>query len=185
MEKIIAIDKSILVYLNNLGSQEADWLWLIITKQLNWAPFFILVFYLVIKKIGWKHFGVLILTLSFLTLVTDQFTNLVKESFERLRPCNDPSLEGLLREVKTSKSFSFFSGHASNSMASTVLIYLAIKKYYKWATVLFIFPLVFAYSRIYLGLHFPLDILTGYVFGATFGFIFYKIYLKLLVKFKL
>jgi undecaprenyl-diphosphatase len=64
-------------------------------------------------------------------------------------------------------------------MATTVFGFLIIKKYYKHSYLLFLFPLIFAYSRIYLGLHFPLDILTGYIFGATFGIIcfrFYKMY---------
>jgi undecaprenyl-diphosphatase len=64
-------------------------------------------------------------------------------------------------------------------MASTMFIFLIIRKFYKHTYLLFCFPLVFAYSRIYLGLHFPGDILTGYLFGATFGFVFYKLYLFL------
>ena len=178
LEKIIDFDKQAIVFLNNLGSETYDGLWLIITKQVYWTPFFLFIFYLLQKKIGWKKFGFYILFTAVLILICDQTVNLFKYGFERLRPINDEEINGLLRIVKTSKSFSFFSGHATNSMASTVLMFMILRKYYKHAYLLFLFPLIFAYSRIYLGLHFPTDILTGYVFGATMGFVCYKLYNK-------
>ncbi|WP_026711971.1 phosphatase PAP2 family protein [Flavobacterium filum] len=176
MEELIQLDKAIFLYLNNLGSARWDGLWLIITKQLYWTPIFLVIFYFIIKKIGWKQFGYVVLFLAVLILVTDQLTNLFKYSFERLRPCNDPILEGQMRAVLVRKSFSFFSGHASNSMATTTFIFLLFRKHCKYAFLLFLFPLVFAYSRIYLGLHFPSDILTGYLFGLFLGTFFYRLY---------
>ena len=182
LEKIIDFDKEAIVFLNNLGSETYDGLWLIITKQLNWTPFFLFIFYLLQKKIGWKKFGYYILFTAVLILICDQTVNLFKYGFERLRPVNDTEINGLLRIVKTSKSFSFFSGHATNSMASTVFMVMILRKYYKHAYLLFLFPLIFAYSRIYLGLHFPTDILTGYVFGATMGFGCYKLFEKFVIR---
>ncbi len=182
LEKIISLDKQLLVYLNNLGSETYDSLWLIITKQLYWSPLFLLIFYLLQKKIGWKKFGYYILFTAVLILICDQTVNLFKHGFERLRPINDEEIKGLLRIVKTSKSFSFFSGHATNSMASTVFAFMILRKYYKYSYLLFLFPLIFAYSRIYLGLHFPTDILTGYIFGATMGFVCYKLYSKFVIR---
>ena len=182
LEKIIHLDKELLVYLNGLGSERWDWLWLIITKQFNWAPIFLLVFYLLQKKIGWKKFGYYVLFTAVIILICDQTVNLFKYGFERLRPCNDEEIKGMIRLVKTSSSFSFFSGHATNSMASTVLTFMILKRYYKHAYLLFLFPLIFAYSRIYLGLHFPTDILTGYIFGAVAGFICYKLYAKYILR---
>jgi len=182
LEKIIDFDKEAIVFLNNLGSETYDGLWLIITKQLNWTPFFLFIFYLLQKKIGWKKFGYYILFTSVLILICDQTVNLFKHGFERLRPVNDTEINGLLRIVKTSKSFSFFSGHATNSMASTVFMFMILRKYYNHSYLLFLFPLIFAYSRIYLGLHFPTDILTGYVFGATMGFVCYKLYEKFVIR---
>jgi undecaprenyl-diphosphatase len=73
-------------------------------------------------------------------------------------------------------SYSFFSGHASNSMAVTVFLYLNLKRYSKYFYVLFLWPLIFAYSRIYLGLHYPVDILSGYLFGLFGGFMFFKLH---------
>lgn len=182
LEKIIHLDKELLVFFNGLGSEQYDGLWLIITKQIYWAPFFLFVFYLLQKKIGWKNFGYFVLFLAVLILVSDQTTNLFKNSFQRLRPCNDEEIKGIIRIVKDSKSFGFFSGHAANSMAATVFVFMILKQHYNHVYLLFLFPLIFAYSRIYLGLHFPLDILSGYFFGATFGFLCYKLYEKYVIR---
>lgn len=178
LEKLINLDKQVFVFLNGLGSSEFDGLWLFITHQFNWAPFFLVIFYLLYSKIGIRNFIIAILFIAVLVLICDQTANFFKESVQRLRPCNDEEIKGIIRIVKDSETFSYFSGHATNSMATTVFVFLILKKYFKYAFLLFLFPLIFAYSRIYLGLHFPLDILSGYIFGATFGFLFYKIYQK-------
>jgi undecaprenyl-diphosphatase len=182
LEKIIQFDKDLFVFLNGLGSPTFDGLWLIITKQVYWTPVFLIMFYLLQKKLGWKNFGYYILFTALLLLVCDQLANLFKNHFQRLRPCNVEELKGIIRVVKSSKTFSFFSGHAVNSMANTVFAFLVLKKHYKHAYLLFLFPLIFAYSRIYLGLHFPGDILTGYAFGVLFGFICYKLYHKYILR---
>lgn len=176
MEQLIQLDKELFIFLNGLGSEPFDAFWLIITKQLYWTPFFIAVFYLLQRKIGWKNLGIILLFIAVLITFTDQITNLFKNHFQRIRPCYNEEISGIIRVVKSSKTYSFFSGHAANSMASTMFIFLLIRKYYKYTYLLFIFPLIFAYSRIYLGLHFPSDILTGYLFGGSLGFGFYKIY---------
>ena len=176
MEKIIQLDKQLLVFLNGLGSDQYDGFWLLITKQLHWTPIFLLVFYLLYKNIGWKNLLLALVSIAVLIALTDQFTNFIKDTFQRLRPCNDEEINGIIRIVKDSETYSFFSGHAANSMASTVFIFLILKKFYNKAYLLFLFPLIFAYSRIYLGLHFPGDILTGYAVGATFGYCMYKLY---------
>lgn len=183
MEKIIQLDRDLLVYLNGLGSETFDPFWLFITKQLHLTPLFLFVFYLVYKKVGGKNLLLIIVSMAVMITFTDQFTNLVKNTVQRLRPCNDEELKNIIRVVKTAGSYSCFSGHAANSMASTVFVFMILKKYYKYAISLFLFPLIFAYSRIYLGLHFPGDILSGYLFGAISGFAFYKIYVEVKKKY--
>ena len=108
MEHLINLDKELFLFLNGLGSEPFDGFWKIITKQIYWSPLFVGVFYLIQKKLGWKGLGIIILFLAVLLTFTDQITNLFKYSFERLRPCNNPEFDGLMREVITRKSFSFF-----------------------------------------------------------------------------
>lgn len=176
MEQLLHLDKELFVFLNGLGSKPFDQFWLIITKQLNWTPYFVVLLVILQKKIGWKNLGIVLLFIAVLITFTDQVTNLFKNGIQRLRPCNTVDILDVIRVVKHSDTFSFFSGHAANSTASMMFIFLLLRNYYKYAFVVFAFPLIFAYSRIYLGLHFPLDILSGYAFGMLTGLFFYKLY---------
>ncbi len=185
LEHLIELDRDFFVYLNGLGSERWDAFFLYITKQLNWWPYFLLLIFLLLKKITAKQFLLLVLVLVGFFIFTDQMTNLVKNTVERFRPVNDPGLKDMIRVVKSSSSWSFFSGHASNSSGSTLILFLVLRKYYKYAFLMFLFPLLFAYTRIYLGLHFPGDILAGYAFGLMSGFGFYKLFCYLNTKYNL
>ncbi|MES2238764.1 MAG: phosphatase PAP2 family protein [Bacteroidota bacterium] len=176
LDKLLSLDVQLFVYLNGLGSESYDGLWLFITKQTNWIPLFLFLLYIIYKKLGAKQTLYVLLSIAVLILITDQFTNLVKNSVERLRPCNNPEINSFIRIVQSRSSFSFFSGHASNTMASAMFIYLLIKPYFKYTLLLFLWPLIFAYSRIYLGLHYPLDILCGYLFGMLTGLFVFRVY---------
>jgi len=184
LEKIITLDKELLVFLNGLGSKPWDGMWLIITKQAYWTPFFLFLAYLLYKKIGVKNLGIIILFIALILLCCNTSVEFFKGTFQRLRPCNDPEIKGIIRIVHQSDTYSFFSGHASNSMATMMFLFLILKKYYKYIFLIFLYPLIFAYSRIYLGVHFPTDIITGYFFGAVFGITFYAVYKKYILKIK-
>lgn len=177
LEKILTIDTELFIYLNGLGSESYDSLWLIITKQVYWTPLFLLLIYVIYTKIGIKQTLFLFLFVALLIAFTDQTTNLFKNGFQRLRPCNNLEINSIIRVVQVRKSFSFFSGHASNTMAVATFLYFIFKKDFKYFGLLFLWPLIFAYSRIYLGLHYPLDIVCGYIWGAILGFSMFKIYL--------
>ena len=176
LEKILTLDTELLVYLNGLGSPAYDGLWLFITRQSNWIPLFILLLYVIYKKLGVKQTLYLLLFITVIVDITDQTTNLFKNGFQRLRPCNNPEINTVIRVVQVRNSFSFFSGHASNSMAVAAFLYFVLRDKIKFFGLIFVWPLIFAYSRIYLGLHYPGDILTGYLFGFTFAFLVSKVY---------
>jgi undecaprenyl-diphosphatase len=183
LEKIKELDTDLLIYLNGLGSETYDKFWLIITSQLNWTPVFLLMFFLIYRKIGGKQTLYLLLFIAVLIAFTDQTTNLFKTTFQRLRPCNNPEINTIIRVVQSRKSYSFFSGHAANTMAVATFLFMVLKRHFKYLGFLFLWPLIFAYSRIYLGLHYPGDILTGYFFGALFGFLMFKVYQNLKPKY--
>lgn len=176
LDKIVQLDKQFFIFLNGLGSETFDGLWLFITKQSHWTPFFLFILYVIYKRIGGKQTLYLLLSIAVLVALTDQLTNVVKFYFERLRPCSDPTMNTMIRVVKASDTFSFFSGHAANSMAVATFIYFVMKPYSKYFRFLFLWPFIFAYSRIYLGLHYPSDIICGYIFGFLMGFLIFNAY---------
>lgn len=176
LEKILLLDKELLIYLNGLGSETFDGLWLFITKQTNWIPFFIFLLYLVYKKLGVKQTLIVLLFVAVLVAATDQITNIFKYEFQRLRPCSDPAINTIIRVVKSSETFSFFSGHAANTMAVAAFLFLLLKKQYRYFWLIFLWPLIFAYSRIYLGLHYPIDIMCGYLCGWITGYSMFKMF---------
>lgn len=183
LEKIRSLDTQLFIYLNGLGSETYDGLWLLITRQINWIPLFILLLYLIFKKIGVKQTLFLLLFVAVLVTITDQTTNLFKNGFQRLRPCNNPEINSFIRVVQFRDSFSFFSGHAANTMAVATFLYLILHRHYRYFGLLFLWPLIFAYSRIYLGLHYPIDIISGYLCGFIFGFLMFKIYQEVKQKY--
>lgn len=175
LQKILTLDQQLFIYLNSLGSENYDVMWLIITKQTSWIPLFLPLFYIIYKKLGPKQSLYLLLYIAILLLFTDQITNAFKNGFQRLRPCNNPEIYSFIRVVQIRTSFSFFSGHAANTMAVCTFLYLLFKKDFKYFYLLFLWPFIFAYSRIYLGLHYPLDIICGYLCGAMLGTVMFKI----------
>lgn len=183
LEKILEIDRAVFLWLNNLGTETFDPIWLVITRFTSWIPVFAVFLYLSFKRLGWKHALLLIGCLAVLITITDQATNLFKFYFERLRPVNAPELDGLMRKVQIRQSFSFISGHASNSMAAAYFLYRVLHPYIKWMGLFFLFPLIFAYSRIYLGLHYPGDILCGYAFGILTATLVLRLYVFLRDKY--
>ena len=109
LEKILTLDTELLVYLNGLGSPAYDGLWLFITRQSNWVPLFLLLLYVIYKKLGVKQTLYLLLFITVIVAITDQTTNLFKNGFQRLRPCNNPEINTVIRVVQVRNSFSFFS----------------------------------------------------------------------------
>jgi undecaprenyl-diphosphatase len=182
LDNIITQDKELFIYLNSLGSETWDQFWLIVTNQFSWIPLFLLLFLLIFKAYGWKKGLVLILVAALLVAFSDQFVNFIKNYFGRLRPNNDSSINEMIRIIKHSGGYSFVSGHSTTSFAVTVFMIATLKKYYKFPLLLLIWPILFAYSRIYVGVHFPIDIFIGMLLGITIGYIFYKISLSFLKK---
>ncbi len=178
MLDIIQKDKDLLVFLNNLGNEHWDTFWLAITHQLNWAPLFVFIIFLVVRSFGWKRGGLMILAMIILVAFSDQFTNLIKNSVQRLRPNNDPEIKHLLRTLINPQSFSFMSGHAATSTFFSVFVVLLLKDTYKYIYLILLFPLIFAYSRLYLGVHFPLDITAGILIGTILANLYFFIFKK-------
>ena len=116
--------------------------------------------------------------------IADQGANLFKDSFQRLRPCHNESLKDTLRLVKENcgGKYGFFSAHASNSFSLAIFFGLLFKNRIRYIILItIVYASLISYSRIYLGVHFPIDIIIGSSFGLCVGFIMYSfVYLKFL-----
>lgn len=179
LDRIKQIDTELLIFLNNLGNKSWDPLWVSITDKFTFLPLFILIIFFLFKKNGTKGLLVILLFISVLILFTDQFTNLVKDFTQRLRPCRLDELQGLLRDIDIRcGKYGFFSAHAANSISVTIFIINSVdesvKKFLK--PVLILWVMIFSYSRIYLGVHYPLDTIFGLSFGIFSGFLFKYLY---------
>ncbi len=174
-DSIVEFDKYIFTILNGLGTEKWDGFWLLVTEQKHWIPVFIIIFYLIVKGFGWKK-GILLILLSFAFVAfSDQLVNLIKHHYQRLRPCSDLTLKDTIRAVLQRSSYSFVSGHSTTSFAMTTFFILLLKNKFKYIRFLIIWPILFASSRVYLGVHFPLDIFTGMYLGIVEGFLFWHL----------
>ena len=179
LDRIKQIDTELLIFLNNLGNKSWDPLWVSITDKFTFLPLFILIIFFLFKKNGKKGLLVILLFISVLILFTDQFTNVVKDFTQRLRPCRLDELQGLLRDINIGcGKYGFFSAHAANSISITIFVINcvdeSVKKFLK--PVLIFWVIIFSYSRIYLGVHYPLDTIFGLSFGIFSGFLFKYLY---------
>lgn len=187
IEKLLEYDTGLFLFLNNLGSETWDTLWLAITAKLTFVPLYAVLLFLLYKKYGLKSLLIFVVVVALMITFTDQITNVFKRGFQRPRPCGEAALIDQIRfiAVRCGK-YGFFSGHSSNSMAAAVFAGLMLKPFYKNLIFILLFwSAVVAYSRIYVGVHYPLDIFCGLTFGAISGFIFYRLAKYVLGKFNL
>jgi undecaprenyl-diphosphatase len=185
IEELLKYDTELFLFLNNLGNESWDGFWLIVTAKWSSIPLYILLLYLIHKHLGTKGTIIVLIFVAALVVATDQLANLFKYGFERPRPCRVESLQSSMRFVaKYCGRFGYFSGHAANSMAVAVFVGLLLRKYYKYLPFLLLFwSVIIGYSRIYLGVHYPFDVVSGMFFGALLGWTFYLLQRKAQNKF--
>ncbi len=170
MHEIITEDKEIFLLLNNLGSEPFDEFWKMISATWIWIPLYVIFFYLIFKNFKLKNLIFILIFIALGVTVSDQLAGVFKYGIARLRPCHDPTLEHLMRTVKCGGQFGFYSSHASNTFfIASFMSFMLFKKYKFLPYILFFWATVVSYSRIYLGVHFPLDLLMGAAMGFLLG----------------
>jgi undecaprenyl-diphosphatase len=166
------IDKDLLLYLQSQHTLFLDTIMAGITNKYNWWPLYLLLLVALYRQFGW-HAIYSLVAVVVLIILSDQITSsLMKPLFGRFRPCHDPEIGHLVRIVtKCGGFYGFVSGHAANSFAVTTFFLLLFVKTHRYFWWLLIWPLAFSYSRIYLGVHYPLDILGGTLVGIFLGYL--------------
>jgi len=172
----VEIDQQFFLYLNSANSPFWDKVMYFLSMTVVWIPLYVAI----LTYLGMNHkkrFVILILFLIIAVALTDQTALLIKNTVERLRPCHEPDLQGLVHTVngECGGMFGFVSSHAANSFNVALVSLLLIRK--KWYSVsILIWAAAIGYSRIYLGVHYPADVICGALLGAFIGTCIYRIY---------
>lgn len=173
-------DVALFLFLNNFHSNFFDFFFYWITQKFFWVPLYVYLLWYLYKSEKVDIVALLIAIVFSITLSDQLSSTVLKNWVMRLRPCNDPSLAGLIHTVNgyCGGMYSFVSSHAANSF-SLVAFILTILKGRKWAfRYYFLFwAILHSYSRIYLGVHYPGDIICGALLGLLVGFFVAKLYL--------
>lgn len=172
LEQLIALDKEIFLSINQgMTNSFFDWLMPILRNPYTWSPLYLFIIIFSIKN--YKKEGVVMILFLLMNFGMSDWTSstLIKKSVQRIRPCNDIELkEDMVVRVRCSSGYSFTSSHATNHFAMAVL--LIILFYRRWKHILWLALLWAAsigFAQIYVGVHFPGDILAGTLLGIIIG----------------
>lgn len=187
MEQLIQLDKDLFLFLNGLGTPTFDGFWMFITGKWSAIPMYAVLLFLLYKKLGVRHTVLIAALVGVMIACTDQLSNLFKlVLFLRPRPCYDDVILETMRLVKSrcGGPYGYFSAHAASSMALAVFLGRLLQPHVKYLfSFLILWAVVVGYSRIYIGVHYPGDVLTGFVFGVAIALIILKLYKYLVFRF--
>lgn len=171
LDILSSIDRSLFFFLNGLHCSFFDPIMFWGTKTLTWLPLYILLVYLVFRKYKWQTLWILVFA-SVMIILSDQLSNVFKDWVGRPRPTHEPGLTGIHTvNGYLGGQYGFYSAHASTNMAVAIFLILILKNSYSYFSPLILLWAVFmAYTRIYLGLHYPGDIFAGWLAGGLIGF---------------
>ncbi|MCL1868574.1 MAG: phosphatase PAP2 family protein [Paludibacter sp.] len=185
INQLSTVDTNIFLFLNGLHNAFFDRFMFLTSEKLTWIPLYAAILFLFVKNYGTKAFW-LAIALILSVVVADQIASgIIKNVVERLRPSRDWSLNGLVHTVNGERGgrYGFVSSHAANMFAVAVFTSMVFRQRIYSALIL-IWAVIVSYSRIYLGVHYPGDILGGIIVGIFSALFFYFLLIKIFPKIK-
>ncbi len=174
LQNILQVDTELFLFLNSFYNDFWDAVMLMITRKEIWVPLFLLIIFFIIKRYRAKSILIFIM-LAITVLLSDQLSVFLKDTIQRLRPVYDPRIDHLVHNVfRKGGLYGFVSSHAANSFAIFYFTHRLFKNR-GYTVLIFLWALIVSYSRIYLGVHYPLDIIGGAVLGWIISLITFKI----------
>lgn len=179
MESIIAFDRQLFLIINGMHNQVLDFVMFWLSHKFIWLPLYALLLFLLIKN-NKRQWWLVVLSLILLVTLTDQISvKLFKDVFLRLRPCHEPLLEGMVRTLSghCGGSYGFVSSHATNTFGLAVFVGIVLRSKYRFLLPsLLIWAALISYSRVYLGVHYPGDVIAGGIVGSLTGYLLYLLF---------
>ncbi len=178
-EQLEIYDQWLLQEINNSFLSQFPQFWIFVTNIAHWTPVYLFIIALFIKVFRLKKGLITVLFLIITTATSIGITDLVKHATARLRPNNNPELIDHIHILQTPLNYSFWSGHSAVSMAIAMFVILVLHHYrntHLWKLFL-IWPLLFGASRLFIGVHYPVDVIIGYGAGAIIAYGCYRIYM--------
>jgi len=179
----VELDTDLFLYLNSFHSNTWDEIMWWVSNKYSSIPIYLAILFFVLKKYKLKGFIFVIALILSVTIADKLSVHLFKNVFERLRPCHNPDIANLVHIVKNKcgGQYGFISSHATNSFVVAVFSSLIFKnKYFSFFIILW--AVIVSYSRIYLGVHFPADVIGGAFFGSIIAYVSYFFSQKLVNK---
>lgn len=180
LSTISEADRDLLTTINFDGPTGYDFFWAMYSDKWTWIPFVLVIVYCMLRPGNWKHRLLIVGCTALLFLLSDfVVSSFIKNIICRPRPSHDPAVMNLLSYVNDYRggAYGFPSNHASNGFAAATFLALLMRN--RWVTLsAFLWAIGSCYSRMYLGVHYPTDILCGALIGTIFAFIIYFIYKK-------
>lgn len=175
------IDLAILQMINGSESSFLDGLMVTLTSGFTWIPLYIALLYLVISNNDnmTKIMLIILCGIGCVVFSGGICDFIIKPMIGRIRPINDDMLDGIIYTVgdMSNKDFSFFSSHAANTTSLTMFFALLVRNR-KFTVAMTVWTLINCYTRLYLGMHYPFDVLVGIAWGALVGLLLYFVYLR-------
>jgi undecaprenyl-diphosphatase len=178
------LDTQAFLWLNSLYSAFFDPIMLWVSGKNEWFPMYAVIIGALIWRYKSQSLGML-LTIILSVVISDRVcSGIFKPLIQRLRPCHEPSIQKLVHIVgDCGGQFGFCSSHAGNTFALATCLFLLLQKEFPILKYFYVWAIIVSYSRIYVGVHYPLDVLAGAGIGVLASLICFKIYQRLSNRF--